>query len=78
MYMYIYTIYICIYIHLQVVLVGCNYRFEETIPSSSELMIENLMLMIGQMLTITVTATNIVGESDPFQSNFTVHNIIGK
>ena len=67
-----------LYIHLQVVLVGGNYTFEETIPSSSELMIENHNLKIGQKFTIIITVTNIVGESDPFQSNFTVPNVIGK
>ena len=54
-------LYIYIYIHLQVVLVGANYNFNETIPSSHELMIKNLMLRIGQKFTIIVTATNIVG-----------------
>ena len=41
-------------------------------------MVENLILRIGQKFTITVTATNSVGDSDPFQTNFTVPNVIGK
>ena len=59
---------------LQVVLIERS--LVETISSSRELTIENLMLRIGQKLTITVTVTNIVGESDPFQSNFTVNDMI--
>ena len=59
---------------LQVVLIERS--LVETISSSREVTIENLMLRIGQKLTITVTVTNIVGESDPFQSNFTVNDMI--
>ena len=72
----LYSIYICLQVILE--LFGGNYSFDVVIPSSPQMRIENHNLRIGQKFTIIITATNSVGESDPFQSNFTVHNVTGK
>ena len=50
----------------------------ENILLSTELTIKNLVFMFGQKFEISVTATNSVGESDSFQSNFTVNDKTGK
>ena len=71
-------LYVNIFLQVVLVLIGSNYSFVENILLSTELTIKNLVFMFGQKFKISVTATNSVGESDSFQSNFTVNDKTGK